>query len=182
MEGLTLGQRRGAAILRVAVGFIFLFAGLDKFLGINSGGQPFSAAGFLKFATNGTWPGVPEAAEGAPPVIVNPTHDVWVALAGNADLMAIVNFLVVFGQIAIGTALILGIATRFAAGSGALMMVLFGIASWDFGHGIVNQHLTYALVALFIGYLGAGRYWGLDAVVEKLAVVRSAPALKYVLG
>ncbi len=175
MEGtFTRGQRIGAAVLRVAVGSIFLTAGLQKFLGE----KPFSAAGFLKGATSGT----PTFSAPVDGVVYNPTHDFWVSLAGNADLMTIVNFLVVFGQIAIGLALILGIATRFAGAMGALMMVFFLIAAWEFDHGIVNQHLAYALITGFLAYIGAGRFYGLDAVIEKAQWVRATPQLRYVLG
>ena len=125
MDAFTLGQKRAVAILRIAVGFIFLTAGIQKaFLSA----EPFSAAGFLKFATGGT-PVLGAPAEG---VIYNPTQGIWVALAGNAAAMDIVNFLVVFGQVAIGTALILGLFTRFAAAMGALMMVFFFVAAWEF--------------------------------------------------
>jgi thiosulfate dehydrogenase [quinone] large subunit len=176
MEGtLGVGQKRMAAIVRIAVGFIFLTAGIQKaFLGA----EPFDAAGFLQFATAGT-PVLGAAAEG---VVYNPTHELWVALAGNAELMPVVNWLVVVGQIAIGLALIVGLATRFAAVMGTLMMLFFFLAAWEFEHGIVNQHLTYALVTGFIGYIGAGRYYGLDGIVERLALVRQAPQLRYVLG
>lgn len=175
MEGtLTKGQQIGAAILRVAVGSIFLTAGLEKALSAKA----FNAAGFLKGATLGE-PAFGTPAEG---VVYNPTHGFWVSLAGNADLMAIVNWMVVFGEIAIGAALVLGLATRFAGAMGSLMMVLFLFAAWQFGHGIVNEHLAYALFTGFIAYIGAGRYYGLDAIVEKIQVVRATPQLRYVLG
>jgi thiosulfate dehydrogenase [quinone] large subunit len=175
MEGtLSKGQRLGAAVLRVAVGSIFLTAGLQKALGE----KPFNAAGFLKGGTLGT-PAFGTPAEG---VVYNPTHDFWVGLAANADLMAIVNWMVVFGQIAIGIALILGIATRFAGAMGSIMMLFFLVAAWEFDHGIVNQHLAYALVTGFLAYIGAGRFYGLDALVEKIQVVRATPQLRYVLG
>jgi thiosulfate dehydrogenase [quinone] large subunit len=169
------GQRRMAALLRVAVGFIFLTAGIQKaFLSE----EPFSAAAFLRFGTGGT-PVLGAPVEG---VIYNPTHDLWVALAANATLLPVVNWLVVFGQLAIGLALIAGLATRFATIMGTLMMVGFFFAAWEFEHGVVNQHLTYALVTGFIGYIGAGRYYGLDGIVERLAIVRQTPQLRYVLG
>jgi thiosulfate dehydrogenase [quinone] large subunit len=175
MDAFTLGQKRAVAILRIAVGFIFLTAGIQKaFLSA----EPFSAAGFLKFATGGT-PVLGAPAEG---VIYNPTQGIWVALAGNAAAMDIVNFLVVFGQIAIGTALILGLFTRFAAAMGTLMMVFFFVAAWEFEHGIVNQHLTYALVTAAIGLLGAGRVWGLDGLLEKVPLIARVPVLRFVLG
>lgn len=175
MESLATGQQRAVAILRIAVGIIFLTAGVQKaFLSE----EPFSAAGFLQFGTIGT-PALGAPVEG---VVYNPTHDFWVSLAGNAALMDVVNFLVVFGQIAIGAALILGLFTRFAAMMGTLMMLLFFVAAWSFEHGIVNEHLTYALVTGVIGYLGAGRVWGLDGYLERTKIVQETPAAKYVMG
>ena len=67
-----------------------------------------------------------------------------------------------FGQLGIGVSLMLGLFTRFGAAMGTLMMLFFFVAAWDFEFGIVNQHLTYALVTAFIGYIGAGNYFGLD--------------------
>ena len=103
-----------------------------------------------------------EVAEGT---VFNPTHDVWVGLAGNATAMSIINALVPVGQIGIGISLILGLLTRFGAIMGALMMLFFFLAAWDFEFGIVNQHLTYALICTTLAGLGAGRYYGLDAVL-----------------
>jgi thiosulfate dehydrogenase [quinone] large subunit len=149
------------AIVRIGVGIIFLWAGLEKVLG--SGPDGFSAVGFLKFGTGGTlgWPFVTgTVAQGT---IFNPTHDFWVALAGNSAAMSVINILVPFGQIGIGVSLILGLFTRFGAAMGTLMMVIFFFAAWDFEFGIVNQHLTYALVTFLLGYLGSGNFYGLDA-------------------
>jgi thiosulfate dehydrogenase [quinone] large subunit len=160
----------GLALFRVMVGIIFLWAGLEKYLGP----EPFNASGFLKGGTLGTlgWPFVTgDVAQGT---VFNPTHDFWVSLAGNAGLMSIVNFLVVFGEIGIGVALILGLFTRFAGAMGTLMMVLFFFAAWNFNNGIVNQHLTYALVCATLTGLGAGRYYGLDGVLAD----RVAPAIR----
>jgi thiosulfate dehydrogenase [quinone] large subunit len=151
------------ALGRIVIGVIFLWAGLEKLLG--SGPDGFSAAGFLQFGTSGTlgWPFVSgEVAEGT---VFNPTHAFWVGMAGNDGLMQIVNFLVMFGQIAIGISLILGIFTRFAAAMGTLMMIFFFFAAWDFEFGIVNQHLTYAVVTFGLAVVGAGNYFGLDAAV-----------------
>jgi thiosulfate dehydrogenase [quinone] large subunit len=175
MEGiLTRGQQAATAVVRVAVGSVFLTAGLEKALGAT----PFDASGFLKGATAGV-PWLGTAAKG---VVYNPTHDFWVSLAGNASLMSIVNFLVVFGEIAIGVALVLGLFTRFAAIAGTLMTGLFFLATWDLSHGIVNQQLMDAIVTAFVGIMAAGRYYGLDSVIEKVSAVRHTPQLKYVLG
>ncbi len=176
MEGITKGQQRALALLRVAMGYVFFFAGSEKFLDLAGSGKAFTAAGFLKFGTLGTWPGTD------PKVVVNPTHGFWVSLAGNAGLMSIIDTLVVFGELAIGIALILGVATRFASLMGTIMLSLFFVASWNFSTGIVNEQLGFALTTGVLGILGAGRYYGVDAVIEKLDRVKAIPAARYVLG
>jgi thiosulfate dehydrogenase [quinone] large subunit len=150
---------KAVAIGRIVIGVIFLWAGLEKVIG---GAGEWSAKGFLAFGTSGTlgWPFVTEVVEGT---VFNPTHEFWVGLSANAGAMSVINLFVPFGQVAIGTSLILGIATRFASAMGALMMLFFFFAAWDFAYGIVNQHLTYAVVTLGLGVIGAGNYYGLDA-------------------
>jgi thiosulfate dehydrogenase [quinone] large subunit len=148
----------GIALLRIAVGVIFIWAGLEKLFAP----EPFSAAGFLEFGTGGSlgWPFVTgEVAEGT---VFNPTHDFWAGLATNDTAMSVINVLVPFGQMGIGVGLILGLLTRFSAAMGTLMMLFFFLAAWDFEFGIVNQHLTYAVVTGFLGLIGAGNYLGLD--------------------
>jgi thiosulfate dehydrogenase [quinone] large subunit len=60
--------------------------------------------------------------------------------------MSVVSFLVVFGEIAIDVALVLGLATRFAGIAGTLLMALFWVATWDFAHGLVNEQFLYGLL------------------------------------
>lgn len=154
-------HRLGVLLLRVGVGIIFLWAGLEKAVGAGLG--TWSAGGFLQFATAGSlgWPFVTgEVAEGT---VFNPTHDFWVGLAQNQTALTVIDYLVPLGQVGIGVSLILGLFTRFGAAMGALMMLFFFVAAWEFEFGIVNQHLTYALVCATITGLGAGKYWGLDA-------------------
>jgi thiosulfate dehydrogenase (quinone) large subunit len=172
----TRTTAKGLAALRIALGAGFLYAGLDKVFHFDGSTDAFSAGGFLKFATAGTLPGSAEKA------IVNPTHDFWVGLAGNPGLVSVINVLVVAGEIGIGIALILGIATRFAGTMGALMMGLFWVASFDFAHGLVNEQFLYGVVAAFLAYAAAGEAYGIDALIEKARVVTQHPRLRLVLG
>ena len=151
-------SRYGVALLRVVVGVIFIWAGVGKMFNDGAPGA-WTAKSFLKFATNGTlgWPfvnGTPD-----PKTIYNPTHDFWVSLANNDNL-------VVSGEVLIGVALILGIVTRFAGVMGALMMAFFFLAGWSFSNGIVEEHATYGVVLLAIAGMGAGNYYGLDRVLS----------------
>ncbi len=174
----TTGREKAIALLRVITGSAFLYAGADKVFSFIGDATPFSAKGFLSFGTAGTWPGVTDEK-----AIVNPTHELWVGLSQDPTLMAIVNFIVPFGQIGIGLALILGLATRFGALMGFTQMALFTVASWDFAHGFINQTVMLGLTALLLGVMRAGEVYGLDGLIEKRAhLVARAPALRYVLG
>lgn len=164
---------RGIFILRVVLGFGFLFAGVHKFIG-----GTFTAAGYLKFATFGTW--IDNANATKPQAVINPLHGMWASL-GTSPYIHLVDTLVVFGEIAIGVALILGLATRFAGIMGFLMLGLFALASWDFQNGFVNEQVLYAVSALALALTGAGAY-ALDNVVARLAVVDRVPALKYLVS
>jgi thiosulfate dehydrogenase [quinone] large subunit len=165
---------RGIFFLRAVVGLGFLFAGLDKFF-MWASGTPFTSAGYLKFATNGAWLG------SDPKAVINPTHGFWVSVAGNASLVSVIDTLVVFGEVAIGAALILGLATRFSAVMGTLLMGLLFVSNWSFANGPFNEQFMYLAITAVIAYVGAGAY-ALDTVVAKLPIIQRVPAVKYALG
>ena len=151
-----------------------LFAGLDKFF-MWASGKPFTAAGYLVHATGGSWLG------SAATAVVNPTQSFWVGIGQNAGLVPIVDTLVVFGECAIGLALILGLATRFSAVMGTILMATLFISNWSFANGPFNEQFMYLAIMATIAYVGAGAY-ALDTVFEKVGITQRVPALKYVLG
>jgi thiosulfate dehydrogenase [quinone] large subunit len=165
---------RGIFLLRAGLGLGFAFAGLDKFF-MWAGGKPFTALGYLKGATGGAWLG------SDPKAVVNPTHDFWVGLAGNVSLVHVFDTLVVFGEVAIGVALILGLATRFSAVMGAILMSMLFVSNWSFANGPFNEQFMYGLAAIAIVLTGAGAY-ALDTVVAKAPVMQKIPVVKYALG
>jgi len=165
---------RGIFILRVGVGLGMLFAGLDKFF-MWASGTPFTAAGYLQHATGGAWLG------SAATQVVNPTHGFWVSLGQNTTLMPIVDTLVVFGECAVGVALILGIATRFSGLMGSILMLTLFVSNWSFANGPFNEQFMYLLAMGVVTYVGAGAY-ALDSVVSKLGITERIPAVKYALG
>ena len=147
---------KAVAALRVFLGAAFLYAGLEKLVA----SAPFSAAGFLTNATAGT---LPDSVKGA---IVNPSHDVWVALGTTPGLVSVVNVAVVAGELAIGAFLIVGLFTRLAGALGAVMMLLFTIAAWSFANGPFNETVVYAAVAVFLVVSNAGMFYGLDGLIS----------------
>jgi thiosulfate dehydrogenase [quinone] large subunit len=172
---MTTTKGRVIAALRITLGLGFLWAGLEKVFQF-AGAGAFNAAGFLTHATGGSVPG------SAATAIVNPTHAFWVSLGSNAGAVSAINVLVQAGEIGIGIALILGLATRFSAIAGAVMMGLFYVANWSFATGPFNEQFMYGAVAIVLALVGAGEYFGLDALIEKNSWVSRTPVLRYVLG
>lgn len=148
------------AATRLALGWIFLWAFLDKLFGLGQatpsgagwidGGNP--TEGYLSGAT-GPFAGI--------------YHDI--AGAG------VVNWLFMLGLLGIGVALIAGVAMRPAAIAGALMMVLmWSSALWPETNPFMDDHLVYALVLVGLALsnagdtLGLGRRWSQTALVRRL--------------
>jgi thiosulfate dehydrogenase (quinone) large subunit len=160
--GLTSVHTGGRAfrvtllILRVALGGLFLEAGLDKLL---SGS--FSAAGFLS-ASKGPFAGF------------------YSGLASNSGLLPIVNNLVIWGEILIGAALILGILVRFSSFWGIVQMILYYSASLPPSSGWINQDIIYIAVFLALMFSGIGYFVGLDRFLE--TVEKRKQPLRFIAG
>lgn len=152
------------ALIRISIGWIFLWAFLDKLFGLGhetpsesawiEGGQP--TAGFLQGATSG------------------PFADFYQDLAGQAW----VDWVFMIGLAAIGVALILGIGMRLAAIAGSIMLVLMWTAVLPPANNpFMDDHLIYALVlvALALGNagntLGFGRQWQHTTLVQRWPIL-----------
>jgi thiosulfate dehydrogenase [quinone] large subunit len=148
------------AILRVVTGWWFFHAGVTKLLenGLAFGYGPM----YLK--------GMTGTALGPLPV--------WM----GENLAWLIKPGVPLFETLIGLALMAGLLTRLAAFGGAFFMTLFWVGNAGFGHGVVNGDLMGLLLFVTMGVLAAGRYFGLDALVEDTDFVRNRPRLKYLLG
>jgi thiosulfate dehydrogenase [quinone] large subunit len=145
--------------IRLALGWVFLWAFLDKLFGLGrstpaanawlDGGSP--TAGFLGKATTG------------------PFADVYHSMAGNA----VVDALFMTALLGIGVALILGIGMRIAAAAGALLTVLMWTAVLPPAtNPFMDDHLVYAAVLILLALLGAGNTWGLGRQWAATSLVR----------
>jgi thiosulfate dehydrogenase [quinone] large subunit len=150
--------------IRLALGWLFLWAFLDKTFGLGHdttsakawihGGSP--TRGFLGSATKGPFTGF------------------YHSLAGTT--YADVLFMVALA--AIGTALILGIGMWLAAIGGAVLTVLMWSAVLPpASNPFLDEHLIYAAVLVALAYLGAGRALGLGRPWAATPLVRRLPWL-----
>ncbi len=165
-----------AAATRIAIGWVFLWAFLDKLLalGFSTGrdaetgvvdafgpaawihdGSP--TLGFLKFGTKG------------------PFADFYQGFAGAGWA----NWIFMLGLAGIGIALLLGIATRAATFSGVVMLVLMWSAALPPNtNPFMDDHLVYALALVMLALCGAGHTLGLAGRWEQLSTVQRFPALR----
>jgi thiosulfate dehydrogenase (quinone) large subunit len=151
--------------LRLALGWVFLWAFLDKMFGWGystasanawvNGGSP--TEGFLTFGTSG------------------PFANFYQGMAGS--VLADVLFMV--GLAGLGVALVAGIGMRIAAGTGALLMLLMWSASLPPDtNPFLTYHLIYAglFIALALVYagdtLGLGRWWSRTTLVQRMPWLR----------
>jgi thiosulfate dehydrogenase [quinone] large subunit len=167
---------RWLAVTRIALGFVFLWAFLDKTFGLGystpaakswiNGGSP--TAGFLGH------------------VDVGPFQSLFAALAGSA----VVDWLFMLGLLGVGVAVIAGVGLRLSAIAGSLMMVSMWVAEWPLAtmtadgqpsgsvNPLVDYHIIYALVLIVIALLAAGRTWGLGKTWESTSLVTRMPWLR----
>ena len=166
---------RWLAVTRVAVGFIFLWAFLDKLFGLGystpsarsviNGGSP--TKGFLSHVT------------------VGPLQGLFTSIAGSP----VVDTLFMLSLLAIGVAMILGAGLRIAAISNVVLMLGMWAAEWPMAkmasdgtatgssNPFMDYHLAYALIGIVFAYFAVASRYGLGAWWSERAVVRKNPIL-----
>jgi len=110
-------------------------------------------------------------------------HDVF-AVFTTPTMAPITTFLVEYGHLLIGLSLLTGLMVRVSASFGVLLMGIYWFAhmDWPFientNNFIVDYHVVYAGVLVYLVVKKAGHVWGLDGWVENLELVRQHPKLK----
>jgi thiosulfate dehydrogenase [quinone] large subunit len=157
-------------LLRLALGFEFLWAFFDKTFGLGyatpsakawiNGGSP--TKGFLSGVDVGPLQGFFNSIAGAP----------------------VANWLFMLGLLGIGAALILGVCLRIAAVSGTVLLLMMWLASWPMASSVAGEptgstnpllddHIISALAIIVVGAYAAhsagylGRWWSNQSVVQR---------------
>jgi thiosulfate dehydrogenase [quinone] large subunit len=149
------GPMIAITVLRVMVGWHFLYEGIAKMTA-----SSWSAAGYLKQARG-------------------PFAELFKWLAGQPNLLANADLITMWGLMAVGVLLILGLFTRLASLGGIGFIVLFYLCNPPFvgyfysiptegSYLIVNKNLVELCALVVILVTGSGRFAGLDRILHGL--------------
>lgn len=148
------------ALLRVFLGFIFIWAFFDKLIGLGFATQ------FEKAWINGISPTFDFLKLGTTGFFAPFYH----LIAGNI----FIDILFMLGLFFIGISLLLGIFIRLASYSGALLLFLMWTALLlPKNNPILDEHIIYLLILILIAQtdsgktLGFGKYWKKTKLVKK---------------
>ena len=159
---LSNAQMATVVVMRVLIGWHFLYEGLAK---LTSPG--WSAQGFLLQARG-------------------PFADLFRWMAADPERLANVNQLTMWGLTLIGLGLVFGCLTRLASLSGMLMILLFYLCNPPFvgyfysiptegSYLIVNKNLVELAALAVVLVTGSGRVAGLDRIIHRLLQKGRAP-------
>ncbi|WP_214401599.1 DoxX family membrane protein [Pseudonocardia lacus] len=161
---------KALAVLRITTGLVFLWAFLDKLVGLGyatpaerawiNGGSP--TKGFLSG------------------VEVGPFDTTFQTIAGTWWA----NWLFMLGLAGVGIAVTLGIGLRISAIAGTTMMLLMWLAEFPLDrfttageptmstNPIIDYHIIYALALITVALTYAGNTWGLGRKWADLPIVQ----------
>lgn len=141
----TKTQTTILVLLRLVVGYHFLYEGVDKLFA-----PSWTSAGFL---AQSNW------------VFSGFFH----FLADSQTLIGIIDFVNIWGQVLIGLGLILGLLSTFAAFSGALLIFFYYIAIPPFvtGYSFIDKNLLEFFAFLIIAIFPTSKIIGIDLLIEK---------------
>jgi thiosulfate dehydrogenase [quinone] large subunit len=149
--------------IRLALGWVFLWAFLDKLFGL---GHDTTVAK--------SWLGGGSPTKGFLGSSKGPFADFFHTIAGNG----VVDVLFMAAMLGLGVALVLGVGMRLVAVVGVLVTVLMWAAVLPpASNPFMDDHLVYAGVLVLLALLGAGNTLGLGRIWAATPLVRRAPWL-----
>jgi thiosulfate dehydrogenase [quinone] large subunit len=151
-------------IFRILVGWLMLWAFLDKMFGLGfetpagsgmiDGGSPSS---FVLYVTDGL------------------LKDFYVSLAGNT----VIDVLFMLGLLVLGFTLILGIASKLSTiAISAFMLIMWSLSIPPSDNPIIDYHLILLVGMLAVYFLGGFRVYSVNNLWVKLPIVRDLSILQ----
>ncbi len=132
-------------LLRLVVGYHFLYEGMNKLFIDNWSAAPFLLQSNWLFA------------------------DFFHFIANNLAFLSVVNILNIWGQIFIGVSLLVGLFSSKASMFGAILLFSYYIAVPPFANGnmFIDRNLLELFALIIIVLFPTSNIWGLDLLVKK---------------
>lgn len=114
-------------------------------------------------------------------------HDVYAPLT-NPVIVPTLTFLVEYGHMLIGLSLISGLLVRVSSPFAIMLLLMYWTAHMDFpyienvNNYLIDYHIVYSGVLVYLIVKRAGHVFGLDGVVERMHMVEHYPALRPLVG
>jgi thiosulfate dehydrogenase [quinone] large subunit len=154
----STAERSLILFFRLAMAWTFLYAASHQVFD-----PTFSVAGFLSHTRT--------------------FHDVYTVFTTPA-VAPVITFLVSYGHLLIGLSLAVGLMVRVSASFGIALMLMYWTAHMDFpyientNNFLLDYHIVYAGVLVFLIVKHAGHVWGLDGVIERMSWFKEHPTLR----
>jgi thiosulfate dehydrogenase (quinone) large subunit len=151
-------ERNLVLIFRLLMAWTFLYAASHQVFVAN-----FSVAGFLKNTKT--------------------FHDAF-AMFTAPGIAPVISFLVSWGHLLIGLSLLVGLMVRVSAAFGIALLMMYWMAHMDFpyienkNNFLVDYHIVYSVVLVYLIVKRAGHVWGLDGWAERVPFVRDSAVLR----
>ncbi len=157
-QTINIYQKVCLFTLRVFLGFIFLWAFLDKTFGLG-----FSTPKAKAWINGGSPTGG----------YLGNLQGTLATVFNNISASTLVEWLFMLGLLGVGLALILGIGLKIAAAAGSLMMFFIYLSQLPLKtNPFVDQHLIYILVLWVLLFFQAGSYFGLGKWWSELNFIK----------
>lgn len=170
------GSMYAWALLRILLGYTFLWAFLDKLLGLGFATCKAKATGLVDVGCSSAWINGGSPTKGfLGNAVTGPFADFYHNLAGQAW----VDWLFMIGLLTIGLGLLLGIWVRLGAFAGIILVLLMWSALlWPANSPGVDEHIIYAMALFGIALVDENQVWGLRSWWLKTRLARAVPFLK----
>ena len=173
--GSKLGFRF-LSLTRIAIGFIFLWAFLDKLIGLGFSTCRDKETNVVDVLCEKAWLSGGAITKGYLGSSTGPLDDLFISLGDQRWT----DWFFMLGLLGVGLALILGIGTKIGAWAGtALLIMMYVSHAWPGTGGnatnpFLDDHIIYSLAAIGIVYvelqrqsIGLGNWWRSLGVVQK---------------
>ena len=147
-------ERRFAFVFRMLMAWTFIYAASHQIFN-----SKFSAAGFLRSTKT--------------------FHEIYAPLT-SPSIDPILTFLVSYGHLAIGLSLLVGFMVRVSSLAGVALLLTYWTAHMDWPYienttnFIVDYHIVYATVCVYLFATRAGHVFGLDAWATEQPMFRNS--------